>query len=54
MYGTEKINYHLGLTNVDIMLGYLLSDKNRSPINILLNPTKNIFLTLLKIILSCV
>ena len=46
MYVKEKINCQLTLNNLDIMLGYLLSDQNRSPINILLILTKNIFLTL--------
>ena len=39
-YFREKINYHLKLTNMDIILGYLLSDQNRTPINILLILTK--------------
>ena len=39
-YVREKINYHSKLTNMDIKLGYLLSDQNRTPINILLILTK--------------
>ena len=54
MYVKEKINCQLRLNNLDIMLGYLLSDQNRTPINILLVLTKNTFLTLLKIIPLCV
>ena len=40
MYVKEKINCQLRLNNLDIMLGYLLSDQNRTPINILLVMTK--------------
>ena len=36
----EKINCQFRLNNLDIMLGYLLSDQNRSPINIFLILTK--------------
>ena len=45
---SKKINYQLRLNNLNFMLGYLLSDQNRNPINILLILAKNIFLTLLK------
>ena len=40
MYVKEKINCQLRLNNLDIILGYLLSDQNRTPINILLVLTK--------------
>ena len=47
----KKINYPLGLTNLNIMLGYLLSDQNRAPKNILLILTKEHIFDSLKIIL---
>ena len=50
----KKINYHLRLTNPDIIPENFMSDQNRTPVNILLILKKNIFLTLLKIIPVCV
>ena len=47
----KKINYHVRLT--DIMLGYLLSDQNRTHITIWLILTKE-YSTLLKITPVCV
>ena len=43
MYVKEKINCQLRLNNLDIVLGYFLSDQSRTPINILLILTKIYF-----------